>query len=133
MLSISIPAKARNSNGARLSRNSLEQRGRMCEDANMESDKSKSVETVTVRAEPIDLFKLLKLDGMVGGGGEAKLLIADGQVRVNGQIETRKRKKIFSADVVSYLDRRIRVEVVPANGPSPDCQGSKITDSPRSS
>jgi len=85
----------------------------------METDDTNAMDTVTIRAEPIDLFKVLKLDGVVSGGGEAKLLIADGQVRVNGEVETRKRKKISHGDVVAYLNREIRVEVSPAkNEPS---------------
>lgn len=80
----------------------------------MEPNKSDSMKTITVRAEPIDLFKVLKLDGEVSGGGQAKLLIADGQVRVNGEVETRKRKKIFNGDVVNYLEREIRVAVSPS-------------------
>jgi ribosome-associated protein len=91
----------------------------MCEDTEMEPDDSKAMDTVGIRAEPIELFKVLKLDGVVSGGGEAKLLIADGQVRVNGEVETRKRKKISHGDVVAYLNRKIRVEVSHAeNEPS---------------
>ena len=42
--------------------------------------------------EPIELYKILKFENMVNSGGEAKFMIADGQVIVNGEIETRKRK-----------------------------------------
>ncbi|MFC1763114.1 RNA-binding S4 domain-containing protein [Planctomycetota bacterium] len=77
----------------------------------MANNESTPVETITVRAEPIELFKVLKLDNVVSGGGEAKMLIADGQVRLNGAVETRKRKKIYNGDVVSYLDRTVCVVV----------------------
>ena len=65
--------------------------------------------TVTIREEPIELFKVLKLEGTVSGGGEAKALIANGEVRVNGEVESRKRKKIYQGDVVTYLGQQVRV------------------------
>lgn len=58
--------------------------------------------TLEIHAEPIELYKALKLEGLVPSGGAAKLEIADGRVLLNGQVETRKRKKLFSGDVVSY-------------------------------
>jgi len=67
------------------------------------------VANVTIQKEPIDLSKLLKLDNVVSGGGQAKVLIADGGVKLNGSVETRKRKKIYAGDVVEYLDRVIQV------------------------
>ncbi len=58
--------------------------------------------TVELREQPVDLYKLLKFEGLAASGGEAKSLIADGQVKVNGEVETRKRKKIVSGDVVEF-------------------------------
>ncbi len=57
----------------------------------------------------IELFKLLKASGVCSTGGEAKILIDDGAVKVNGEIETRKRKKIVSEDRVTLFDFEIRV------------------------
>ena len=68
---------------------------------------------IAINKEPIDLNKLLKLDNVVSGGGEAKLLIADGGVTLNGEVETRKRKKVFAGDIVQYMDRTIQVVVEP--------------------
>ena len=48
---------------------------------------------VCITREPVELYKILKFEGLVASGGEAKLVIADGQVTVNGAVETRKRKK----------------------------------------
>jgi ribosome-associated protein len=62
-----------------------------------------------INREPIDLSKLLKLDNVVSGGGEAKILISEGGVKLNGEVETRKRKKVFVGDIVEYLDRAIQV------------------------
>ncbi len=68
---------------------------------------------IVINREPIDLNKLLKLDNVVSGGGEAKILIAEGGVTLNGEVETRKRKKVFAGDVVQYLDRTLQVVVEP--------------------
>jgi ribosome-associated protein len=66
---------------------------------------------IEISEEPIELYKILKLENMVGSGGEAKYVISEGQVIVNGKIETRKRKKIFSGDVVEFGEEKIRVQV----------------------
>ncbi|KKK56976.1 hypothetical protein LCGC14_3059140, partial [marine sediment metagenome] len=55
---------------------------------------------VEIRHEPVELYKILKFEGMAESGGMAKMLISDGQVRVNGEIDTRKRKKIVSGDTI---------------------------------
>ncbi|MDQ6971594.1 MAG: RNA-binding S4 domain-containing protein [Mariprofundaceae bacterium] len=57
---------------------------------------------VIVSSEPIELFKLLKFDSLVASGGEAKHVIDEGLIRVNGEVETRRRKKIFAGDRVSF-------------------------------
>ncbi len=56
-------------------------------------------------AEPnkIKLDQFLKWVGVVQTGGEAKLLIQDGRVRVNGTIETRRGRKLVEGDRVSVL------------------------------
>jgi ribosome-associated protein len=48
---------------------------------------------------------------MVSSGGEAKAVIAEGQVLVNGKIETRKRKKIVSGDIVEFGKEKIRIQL----------------------
>jgi ribosome-associated protein len=50
--------------------------------------------------EPINLTQVLKLAGWVMNGGEAKALISEGRVRVNGEVELRKRRKMAVGDVV---------------------------------
>lgn len=60
---------------------------------------------VEINREPVELYKILKFENMVAGGGEAKQLIADGYVYLNGEVETRKRKKIYAGDVI-YFDGR---------------------------
>ncbi len=64
------------------------------------------MQDVEIRTEPVELYKILKFEGMVGSGGEAKLVIAEGLVSVNGEVETRKRKKMHSGDVVEFADQQ---------------------------
>lgn len=66
---------------------------------------------VTIEGEYIELCKLLKFENWVAGGGEAKHLISEGYVRLNGLVETRKRKKIFDGDIVQFQDMEVRVRV----------------------
>jgi ribosome-associated protein len=56
---------------------------------------------VGIRDQNIDLDQFLKLSGAIGSGGEAKVLIQAGHVKVNGQVETRRRKSIALGDVVT--------------------------------
>ena len=57
-------------------------------------------EPLNVGDRPINLTQVLKLAGWVGNGGEAKALIADGMVRVNGEVELRKRRQMAPGDVI---------------------------------
>ena len=59
--------------------------------------------------EYIELCNLLKLTGVAGSGGMAKMLIADGQVTVDGEIELRKRCKIRSGRVVECQGETIEI------------------------
>lgn len=60
-------------------------------------------------SEYIELCHLLKLETDVQSGGHAKQEIADGLVRVNGQVELRKKCKIKAGQRVNYEDIEIRV------------------------
>ena len=57
----------------------------------------------------VDLCDLLKLEGWVESGAMAKSLIADGQVTVDGQVETRKRCKIAAGQTVEFNGQRVTV------------------------
>ena len=63
-----------------------------------------------LRGEHITLDALLKASGLVTSGGAAKLLIADGGVRVNGQGETRRGRKLRAGDEVAVGESRVRVQ-----------------------
>ena len=66
---------------------------------------------VEITREPVELYRILKFEGMVGSGGEAKFVIADRRVLVNGMVETRKRKKIVSGDIVEFGEQKVRVRL----------------------
>ncbi len=59
--------------------------------------------------EFIELNKLLKLLGLAESGGEANNLITDGLVRVNGEKELRKRKKLFTGDEVVFSNQQVKI------------------------
>lgn len=67
---------------------------------------------VIISHEPVELYKILKFEGMVASGGDAKSVIADGQVVVNGKVETQKRKKIVSGDIIEFAQDAIRIKLI---------------------
>lgn len=60
-------------------------------------------------SEFIELHNLLKITGMVGSGGMAKNLIADGQVLVDAQQELRKRCKIRAGQIVEFAGEQVQI------------------------
>jgi len=74
------------------------------------SDEQNMIE-VEIPKEPVELYKILKFEGLVPSGGEAKLVISQGMVLVNGEIETRKRKKIVSGDSIEFAGEKLLVKL----------------------
>ena len=66
---------------------------------------------VEISREPVELYKILKFEGMVATGGEAKQVISEGLVLVNGKVETRKRKKIVTGDTIEFDQEQIRIQL----------------------
>ena len=62
-----------------------------------------------LKEEFIELNKLLKVQNLVPSGGMAKMVIEDKLVRVNGEVELRKRRKLRSGDVVDFQDVSIKM------------------------
>jgi len=60
--------------------------------------------------EYIELIKLLKHLNLVESGGQAKLFVEDGFVRMNGQVEFRKRAKIRKGDEIEFNDVKILIK-----------------------
>ncbi len=65
--------------------------------------------TLEISEEHIELYKILKLEGLCHSGGAAKLAVSEGLVRVNGEVEIRKRKKIVAGDVIEFATAAITV------------------------
>ena len=68
------------------------------------------IRVVTILKPPIELCQLLKFENLVQSGGEAKQVIADGRVRVNGEVETRKRKKLTAGDLIEFAGEMIQIK-----------------------
>ena len=66
---------------------------------------------VEVSREPVELYKILKFEGIVGSGGEAKAAVASGVVLLNGEVETQKRKKIVSGDTIELGEEKIWIRL----------------------
>ena len=66
--------------------------------------------TVTIREDFIKLDSLLKLSGVASTGGHAKILILEGEVKVNGEVCTARGKKIRPSDTVLVENTEIKVE-----------------------
>ena len=69
--------------------------------------------TFDICVEPIELYKLLKIANMVGGGGEAKTMISEGNVSVNNKVTVQKRKKIRRGDIIEFNGKTIKVAYNP--------------------
>jgi ribosome-associated protein len=70
------------------------------------------MQTIEISKEPVELYKILKFEGLVPSGGEAKLVISNGMVLLNGKVETQKRKKIMSGDIIEFSGESFRVNHV---------------------
>jgi len=68
------------------------------------------METIYLRDDFIKLGQALKLAGLVGSGVEAKDVILAGLVSVNGEVDTRRGRKLYEGDVVSFEDKTIKIE-----------------------
>jgi ribosome-associated protein len=64
---------------------------------------------VQIREEPIRLGQLLKLAGLAESGAEARALVQEGSVSVNGEVETRRGRQLRRGDIVDLSGERVRV------------------------
>lgn len=66
-----------------------------------------------ISTEYIKLDSFLKCVNLVGSGGEAKVIIAEGEVSVNGQLELRRGRKLYPGDRISLQGREFMVKAAP--------------------
>lgn len=64
---------------------------------------------VKIRDEFIKLGQVLKLAGLADDGVQAKYVIQDGLVKVNGEVEERRGRKIYEGDIISFRGEEIKV------------------------
>lgn len=73
---------------------------------------------IKIDREPVELYKVLKFEGLASSGGEAKQLIADGHVEVNGAVEIRKRRKMRHGDKIGLGEQQFMLQRSSAPDPA---------------
>lgn len=71
--------------------------------------KGEIMQEIKLREEYIKLGQALKAVGLVGSGVEAKDVIVNGEVKVNGVVEVQRGKKLYDGDIVSFDGEEIRI------------------------
>lgn len=66
---------------------------------------------VFINKEPVELYKILKFEGMRASGAEAKKAVADGFVKLNGELETQRRKKIVAGDTIEIDGKSYKIQL----------------------
>ena len=72
---------------------------------------SESYLVIELNHQPVELCKLLKIASLVSGGGEAKVVISEGYVLLNGEVEYQKRKKVYHEDVVEFNGEVVQLHI----------------------
>lgn len=68
------------------------------------------METIKIRDEFIKLGQAMKLAGLVESGVDAKVEIQEGYVKVNGEVEYQRGKKIHPGDIIEFNGQQVKVE-----------------------
>ena len=68
------------------------------------------MQVIKLRDDFIKLGQAIKAAGLVESGVEAKLVIQDGEVKVNGAVETQRGKKLTGGEIISYNCEEIKIE-----------------------
>lgn len=68
------------------------------------------METIIIRDEFIKLGQAMKLAGLAESGVDAKMEIKEGFVKVNGEVELQRGKKIYPGDVIEFDGQQVKVE-----------------------
>jgi ribosome-associated protein len=72
---------------------------------------SSEMTEIEITKAPVELYKILKFESMVASGGEAKMVIANGLVLLNGVVETQKRKKIMPGDIIEFNNEKLLIKL----------------------
>lgn len=67
---------------------------------------------IEITKEPVELYKLLKFESIASSGGEAKFFVSEGMIKLNGECETRKRKKLVSGDIIEFNGEKFKLRLV---------------------
>ena len=67
------------------------------------------MDTIRIRDEFIKLGQAMKLAGLVEEGAEAKAVIQDGRVKVNGETDTRRGRKLVEGDILSFEGKDVKI------------------------
>ena len=67
------------------------------------------METLVLREEYIKLGQAIKAAGFVSTGVEAKIVIQNGEVLLNGEVEVQRGKKLYDGDIVSYNGQELKI------------------------
>jgi ribosome-associated protein len=67
------------------------------------------MEVINLREDFIKLGQALKAAGFAENGVDAKYMIQDGEVKVNGEVETRRGRKLYDGDIVSFEGNEIKI------------------------
>ena len=86
---------------------------------NKDKDMSAEIESLQLRGDHITLDALLKASGWASSGGYAKQLILAGELRVNGEVETRRGRKLRAGDEVQFGAQRLCVGAAPVGDAQP--------------
>jgi ribosome-associated protein len=60
----------------------------------------------------VELYKILKFEGLISSGGEAKAAIDAGLVKVNGEVETRRRRQINAGDIIELGSKKLQMRLL---------------------
>tara|TARA_R110002072_G_scaffold104099_1_gene228390 strand:+ start:4929 stop:5156 length:228 start_codon:yes stop_codon:yes gene_type:complete len=70
---------------------------------------ARSMKEVEITGEYVELYKVLKFEGAASSGGEAKAAVDAGLVQVNGEVESRKRRKLVVGDTIEFQSETFKI------------------------
>jgi ribosome-associated protein len=73
---------------------------------------STATRNVTLSKQPVELYKILKFEGLCSSGGAAKAAVDAGLVKVNGVVETQKRKQVNAGDTVTFANETLLLKLL---------------------